>query len=123
MAYSGQLLTIGNQVVTGLKSYDIQYAKLWKDSERNMSGNISSSLIGIFTKLQLEFADGRTEAEVATLISLFNQAYFNVTYFDMETQDTKTEKFYASDFDISMLEKSRGLYKGFSVNLIACQKR
>lgn len=123
MAFSGQLLTIGNQVVTGLKSYNIQYSKLWKDAERNMSGNISASLIGIFTKLKLEFADGRTESEIATLSNIFNQSYFNVTYFDMETGTTKTELFYASDFDISMLEKTRGLYKGFSVNLIACQKR
>lgn len=123
MAYSGNLLTIGNAVVTGLKSYDIQYAKLWKDAERNMAGNISASLIGIFTKLQLEFRDGLTEAQVATLIGLFNQAYFNVTYFDMATSTTKTEQFYASDFDVSMLIKDRGLYKGFSVNLIATAKR
>ena len=40
MAFSGTLLTIGSTAISGLRSYSVQYNKLWKDAERNMAGNI-----------------------------------------------------------------------------------
>ena len=122
MAFSGNLLQISGTTISGLKSYTVQYNKLWKDSERNMAGNITASLIGIFPKLLLVFRDGLTENEVSTIIGLLNQAYFSVTYFDPHVKATKTAQFYAGDFDMPLLDKSRGLYKTFSVNLIPVSK-
>lgn len=123
MAYQGNLLKIGNAVIPGLKEYDVQYAKLWKDAERNMNGNLSASLIGIFTKLKLTFAPGLSENQVSTIIQIFNQPYFNATYYDPETKTTKTEEFYASDFDVSLLFKGRGIFNETSLDLIATKKR
>lgn len=122
MSYSGDLVKISNTTLIGLKGYTVQYNKLWKDSERNMAGNVSASLIGIFPKLLLVFRDGLTEDQVSTIIGLLNQPYFSVTYFDPHAKTTKTAQFYAGDYDMPMLDKSRGLYKTFSVNLIPVSK-
>lgn len=123
MAFSGNLLQIGNTTISGLKSYSVQYNKLWKDAERNMAGNISANLIGIFPKLMLTFRDGLTENEVSTIAGLLNQDYFSVTYFDPQSKTTKTANYYAGDFELPMLDKTRGLYKTFTVNLIPVSKR
>ena len=123
MAYSGNTLTISGTNLTEIKEYKVQYAKLWKDAERNMNGNISASLIGVFTKISVTFRAGLTQTEVSTIAGLLNQAYFSVTYFDPATQNSKTENFYASDFDINYLSKSLDLFDEFSVNLIATAKR
>ena len=123
MAYSGNTLTISGTNLTEIKGYKVQYAKLWKDAERNMNGNISASLIGIFTKISVTFRAGLTQDEINTIAHLLNQAYFSVTYFDPETENSKTENFYASDFDITYLSKTLDLFDEFSVNLIATAKR
>lgn len=123
MAISGDLLKIGTTTVVGLKEYKVQYAKLWKDAERNMAGNISASLIGVFTKITLKFRAGLTDQQIQSIAGMLNQDYFSATYFDPATQTTKTENFYASDFDISLISKTLGIYDEFSVNLIATAKR
>lgn len=123
MAYSGDTLKYNNNTIYGLKEYKVQYAKLWKDAERNMNGNISASLIGVFTKITLTFRPGLSQDDIRNLCSIFNQAYFNITYFDPATENSKTESFYASDFDITYLSKSMDLFDEFSVNLIATAKR
>lgn len=123
MAIPGDLLKINNETVSGLKQYTVEYAKLWKDADRNMAGNISASLIGVFTKITLGFRAGLTDAQLAGIISKLNQAYFSATYYDPATQTTKTEQFYASDFKVEMLSKTLDLYDEFSVSLIATAKR
>ena len=123
MAYSGNLLQISGTTISGLRSYSVQYNKLWKDAERNMAGNISASLVGIFPKLLLTFRDGLTENEVSTIANLLNQDYFSVTYFDPQSKTTKTANYYAGDYELPLLDKTRGLYKTFNVNLIPVSKR
>ena len=123
MAYSGNLLQISGTAISGLRSYSVQYNKLWKDAERNMAGNISASMVGIFPKLLLTFRDGLTEDEVSTIANLLNQDYFSVTYFDPQSKTTKTANYYAGDYALPLLDKTRGLYKTFNVNLIPVSKR
>jgi len=123
MAYSGDLLTIDGTTVEGLSGYKVDYPKLWTDAQRSMSGTVKASLIGIFTKLELEFANGLTESQIKTICKLLNQSFFSVTYFDPASKDTKTEKFYAGDFSVELLERERGLFKSFTVNLIGVKKR
>ena len=120
--YSGDLVKIGTTVLPGLKGYSVQRNKLWKDSERNMAGNISASLIGIFPKLLLTFRDALTEDEISTICNLLDQPYFSVTFFDPKFKTTKTAQYYAGDFETPMLDKARGLYKTFTVNLIPVSK-
>lgn len=122
MAYSGNLLTINGTTISNLKSYKVTYAKLWSNAERNMAGDVRATLIGVFPKLELEIGGNLTENAVSTISALLNQPYFNVTYFDPKTKATKTASYYASDFSLDMLDKSRGLYKPFTVNLVPVSK-
>jgi hypothetical protein len=122
MPYSGDLLKISGNTVPGLKQYKVTYAKLWKDADRNMNGDVTATFIGIFPKLELEIGGKITENGVSTLINLLNAAYFSVTHFDPKSKTTRTASYYASDFSIDMLEKERGLYKPFTVDLIPVSK-
>lgn len=122
MPYSGDLLKIGGNTVPGLKQYKVTYAKLWKDADRNMNGDVTATLIGVFPKLELEIGGVLTEDGVSVLINMLNSAYFSVTHFDPKSKSTRTANYYASDFSIDMLEKLRGLYKPFTVNLIPVSK-
>lgn len=123
MAYSGDLLRINGTKIIGLKEYKISYAKLWSDASRLMSGRISAALIGIFPKIQLVFRDALTENEISQIANLLDQDFFSVTYFDPKTKGTITAQHYASDYDIELLNKPRGLYKAFSVNLVPVDRR
>ncbi|MDL2235459.1 hypothetical protein LJC07_04795 [Christensenellaceae bacterium OttesenSCG-928-L17] len=123
MAYSGTLLRISGQAIVGLKQYRVSYSKLWKDAERNMNGDVRASMIGVFPKLELEFIDGLTEDQISNLCNLLDQSYFSVTYFDPKTKGTITAQYYASDYAIDMLDKRRGLYKAFTVNLVPVSRR
>lgn len=118
MAFSGSLLTIGSTALPGLKEYKVTYAKLWKDAERNMSGTVAASLIGIFPKIELVFRDALTEDQVSTICGLLDQPYFSVTFFNPKTKGTSTAQYYASDYTVELLDRSRGLYKEFNVSLV-----
>lgn len=122
MAYSGDLLKINNTTVVGLKEYKVGYNKLWKDAERNMNGDVRASLIGVFPKLELSFRDALTDSQIGTISSLLDQAYFSVTYFDPKSNTTKTAQYYASDYTVELLDRSRGLYKAFNVSLVPVSK-
>lgn len=123
MPFSGSLLKINSASVPGLKQYKVTYSKLWKDSERNMNGDVRATLIGIFPKLELEFGGKLTEDDVSSLITKLDQAYFNVTYFDPKTKGTITAQYYASDYSVELMDKARGLYKPVGVNLIPVSKQ
>lgn len=122
MAYSGNLLTIDGTTIANLKSYKVTYAKLWSNAERNMAGDVRATLIGIFPKLELEIGGNLTENAVSTIAALLNKPYFSVTYFDPKSKTTKTASYYASDYSVDMLDKSRGLYKPFTVSLVPVSK-
>lgn len=122
MAYSGSLLTIDGTTIANLKSYKVTYAKLWSNAERNMAGDVRATLIGIFPKLELEIGGNLTENAVSTIAALLNKPYFSVTYFDPKSKTTKTASYYASDYSVDMLDKSRGLYKPFTVSLVPVSK-
>ena len=123
MAYSGDLITIGGLNCRRLvKEYTIERAKLWKNASRNMAGNITATLIGIFPKISITTRNALTESEVAALDAVLDRDYFNVTYFDPKYRTQRTARFYANDYENSMLEKKRGLYKSFEFHLIAVSK-
>lgn len=122
MAYSGDLLKINGTTIRGLSGYKIGYNKLWKDADRNMNGDVRASLIGIFPKLELTFRDALTEDEVSQIIALLDLPYFDVTYFSPKARDTVTARYYAGDYEPELLDKSRGLYKSFTVSLVPVSK-
>ncbi len=122
MAYDGDLLRISGVSVVGLKTYKITRAKLWADAERNMAGSVRATMIGIFPKLELGFRAGLTEEQVSSICRLLDQAYFSVAYFDPKTKSTTTASYYAGDYSVELMDKARGLYKEFSVNLVPVDK-
>ena len=122
MIYTGDLVTIDGNTIPHIVSYKIGRAKLWKDSERNMSGDVRATLIGIFPKIQLQIGY-TTQKEMSVLTELLDQDFFTVEWFDVRIQDTISAKYYASDYDVELDNKSKGRYKPFSVNLVPVSKR
>lgn len=121
---SGNLLTIGGAKVVGLKTYRVASNLLWADSERNMNGDVSATYLGEYPKLELEFRDGLTQAEIQQIYSqLRTSPYFDVTYWHPGAGKNVTAKYYSSDFSMELLDKNRGLYKTFSVNLVPISRR
>lgn len=122
MIYAGNLVKIDGNVIPYIKEYKIGRAKLWKDAERNMNGDVRATLIGIFPKIQLKVGI-TTQEEMSELTQLLDKAYFEVEWFDVRTQTTFTANYYASDYDVELLNKAKGLYKAFDVNLVPVSKR
>jgi len=119
---SGNLITINNTALPGLKGYEVQYNKLWKDADRNMNGDVRASLIGIFPKIKLEFRDALTENQVSTIIGLLDQPYFSVTYYSPKHKANRTAQYYAADYSVEILDRSRSLFKSFNASLVPVSK-
>ena len=122
MIISGDLLKINGRSVAGLKNYKITRAKLYSDAGRNLNGGLSATFIGVFPKLELEIGGVLTKERVAELCGLLDQGFFNVEYYDPKTGATKNGAYYASDYSVELLERQRGLYKPFTVNLIPMER-
>ena len=122
MIYTGDLVKIDDVTIPHLVTYKISRAKLWKDSERNMSGDIRATLIGIFPKIQMEVGY-TTQEEMSELTQILDKDFFTVTWFDVRTQSTISTQYYASDYDVELDNKSKGRYKPFSVSLVPLSKR
>lgn len=122
MIYSGDLVKIDGATIPHVVAYKISRSKLWKESERNMSGDMRATLIGIFPKIQMDIGY-TTQEEMSDLTKLLDKAFFEVEWFDVRTQETYKAQYYASDYDIELDSKTRGRYKPFSVSLVPMKKR
>ena len=122
MIYDGDLVQIDGNTIPHIVSYKIGRSKLWKNSERNMSGDVRATLIGIFPKIQLQVGY-TTQEEMSELTKLLDKDFFSVTWFDVRIQQTISANYYASDYDVELDSKSKGRYKPFSVNLVPVSKR
>lgn len=120
---SGSLITIDGLAMPGLREYKVSYNKLWKDADRNMNGDVRASLIGVFPKIELAFRDALTEAEVNQIIEKLDKPYFSVTYYDPKIKNNITAQYYSGDYSVEVLDRSRGLFKGFNVSLVPVSKR
>lgn len=122
MIYDGDLLQIDGNTISHIVSYKVSRAKLWKNSERNMSGDVRATLIGIFPKIQLQIGY-TTQEELSELTQILDKDFFTVTWFDVRAQEAISAQYYASDYDVELDSKSKGRYKPFSVNLVPVSKR
>lgn len=122
MIYTGDLVKINNNTVPHIVNYKIGRAKLWKNADRNMSGDVRASLVGIFPKITMKVGI-LTEEEMANLTALLDQDFFTVTWFDVRIRATVSTQYYASDYDVDLLSKSKGLYQPFDVSLVPVSKR
>ena len=122
MIYTSDLVKIDGVAIPHVVSYKISRAKLWKDSERNMSGDIRATLIGIFPKIQMEVGY-TTQEEMSKIAALLDKDFFTVEWFDVRTQEVFSAKYYAGDYDVELDNKFKGRYKPFSVSLVPVSKR
>lgn len=122
MIISGDLLKINGKSVVGLKSYKVTRAKLYSDAGRNLNGGLSATFIGVFPKLELEIGGVLTKERVSELCGLLDQGFFNVEYYDPMSGTTRRGAYYASDYSVELLERQRGLYQPFTVNLIPMER-
>ena len=123
-AISATLLKINGTTVPGIKSYKVGYNHLWKDADRNMSGSVRASLIGIFPKIEATTRDviSRTEIQ-AIYTALESQPYFTVQFWDPATDSVKTANYYTADWSVELESKNRGLYKGTTITLVPVDRR
>lgn len=122
MIYTGNLVKINGSTLPHLVTYKIGRAKLWKSSERNMNGDIRATLIGIFPKIIMQ-VNYTTQEEMANLTQLLDKDFFEVEWFDVRIQETVKTKYYASDYEIELDDKTKGRYKPFEVSLVPVSKR
>lgn len=118
MAFAGTLLLIDSTAVPGLKSYEVDYQKVWADQNINMSGEVRATLLGLRAVLNLTFGGNLLEDDVSALATLLNQDYFSVTFFDPIAKSTVTADYYASDFSLKLVDKLKGRYDTIDLELL-----
>ena len=122
MATLTYLLKVNGTTLPKVRKYNIGFNKLYSDAGRNMNGELKANFIGLFPKIEVEFAP-TTDSELQTILGLLKNGYFTVSYWYEETEVYKSGSFYAGDFTYPMMvNKASGLYDSFSVNLIAVAK-
>lgn len=123
-AITATLLKINGTTVPGIKSYKVGYNHLWKDADRNMSGSVRASLIGIFPKIEATTRDVISRTEIQAIYNaLESQPYFTVQFWDPATDSVKTANYYTADWSVELESKNRGLYKGTTITLVPVDRR
>ena len=116
------LIEIGSFKVKELVKYEMNYSKLWKDADRNMNGDVSATMIGIFPNIDVETTP-LTQTQVQTLCSALDQAYFSLKFWDPASGTAKTANYYASDYKITLLSRITGMYGTVSFSVVPISKR
>lgn len=102
------------------------YPKLWSsDSGRNLAGNQSGTLIGIFPKITLQFAP-LTKAEMEIITPILDSAGQTVTYYDPTKKANVTMTTYTGDYEITnkgIVGKDGLVNEGFSCAFISTKRR
>jgi hypothetical protein len=102
------------------------YNKLWaKDAGRNMAGEQSGTLIGIFPKLKVNFIK-LTQEELELLAPILDNPTQNVTYYDPVLKKMNTISTYTGDWatlNRNTFTNVARANESFSISFIARKKR
>lgn len=104
---------------------EYQFNKLWaSDSGRNMAGEQSGTLIGIFPKLILQFRK-LTKGELENIVPILDSASQSVSYYDPLKKEQTTIETYTGDYSIvnKSVVNNNSKNAGFSCSFIAKSKR
>lgn len=115
------LLKINDNIIPKIKTYDVEFPKLWAQADRNLKGDLVATYIGTFPKINLEFTY-MNRVEMAQILSLLVLPYITVQYWDILRNGLRTATFYAGEFKSPLYDKTRELFKPFTVNLIATKR-
>lgn len=101
------------------------YNKLWaSDSGRNLNGDQSGTLLGIYPKLILQFRK-LTKNELELLAPIFDSAYQTTTYYDPYKKSNYTMTTYTGDYEIvnKNIISNNVKNEGFQISFIAVSRR
>lgn len=102
------------------------YNKLWgNDSGRNLAGDQSGTLLGIFPKLELSFRK-LSQSELELLAPILDKATQNVTYYDPVLKRNYTMSTYTGDWSTTNRNTFSNVAKAnesFNISFIARRKR
>lgn len=105
-----------------LTEVEYQYNKLWgPDSGRNLAGEQSGTLLGVFPKFVLNFRK-LTPSEMELLVPIFDSAVQNFTYYDPSKQDKITIQTYTGDYNFSN-NRVNGKNGDFQLSFISIRAR
>lgn len=113
-------INLGRYIVQATYSYN----KLWSsDSGRNLAGEQSGTLVGIFPKIVVQFRK-LTKAELETLVPVLDSARQTVKYYDPNKKAMTTMTTYTGDYEIV----NKGIVghiknEGFQISFISTKRR
>lgn len=108
-----------------LLEVEYDYNKLWgNDSGRNLAGEQSGTLIGIFPKLILHFRS-LTKEELEIIVPILDRARQSVTYYDPNKKQNTIMTTYTGDYKIinKRIINAYNKNEGFTCSFIAVSKR
>ena len=108
-----------------LTEVDFQFPKLWgNDSGRNLAGDMTATLIGIFPKIKLSFRR-LNKTELETIAPILDSVEQTLSYYDPVKKQTITLKTYSGDWEV----RNKGIIndnrrnESFEISFIARKKR
>ena len=105
-----------------ITNVEYQYNKLWgSDSGRNLAGEQSGTLLGIFPKFVLSFRK-LTPTEMELLVPIFDSAYQNFTYYDPSKKAKITIQTYTGDYSFEN-NRVNGKNGDFQLSFISVKAR
>ena len=113
-------INLGRYIVQATYSYN----KLWSsDSGRNLAGEQSGTLVGIFPKIVVQFRK-LTQSELETLAPVLDSARQTVQYYDPNKKAMTTMTTYTGDYEVV----NKGIIghvknEGFQISFIATKRR
>lgn len=113
-------INLGKYIVQATYSYN----KLWSsDSGRNLAGEQTGTLVGIFLKIVVQFRK-LTQTELETLAPVLDSARQTLQYYDPNKKAMTTMTTYTGDYKIV----NKGIVghiknEGFQISFIATKRR
>lgn len=113
-------INIGKYIVQATYGYN----KLWSsDSGRNLAGEQSGTLVGIFPKIVVQFRK-LTQTELETLAPVLDSARQTVQYYDPNKKAMTTMTTYTGDYEVV----NKGIVghvknEGFQISFISTKRR
>lgn len=105
-----------------LTEVEYQYNKLWgPDSGRNLAGEQSGTLLGVYPKFVLSFRK-LTPAEMELLVPIFDSAVQTFTYYDPNKKTKITIQTYTGDYNY-INNRVNGKNGDFQLSFIAIRAR
>lgn len=105
-----------------LLSAKYEYNKLWgSDTGRNLKGNFSGTLVGVFPKITLTFRK-LTKAEMNIIAPILDSGTQTVKYYDPSTNSNQTISTYTGDWSYEN-KKIVSKNDSFECSFIARERR